>query len=95
MLGAWCWVHGRRASGDLSWKWVKVPPLPAHLGGLPSCHGASPVFGRVGSLCYHGDVEELMGWNFSQGWLWDSNSGIENLETKGVLATRGHTKASL
>lgn len=27
----------------------------------------SPIFGRVGSLCCHGDVEELMGWNSSQG----------------------------
>lgn len=27
----------------------------------------SPIFGRVGSLCCHGDVEELMGWNSLQG----------------------------
>lgn len=35
----------------------------------------SRIFGRVGSLCCHGDVEELMGWNSSQGWRWNGSSG--------------------
>lgn len=76
---------------------VSTPPCSSGDGvqAYPGVNGASPVFGRVGSLCYHGDVEELMGWNFSWGWQWDSNSGVEILETKGDLATQGHTKASL
>lgn len=62
----------------------------------PGVNGASPVFGRVGSLCYHGDVEELMGWNFSQGWLWDRTVALRHWKQKGTpRPLRVTTKASL
>lgn len=46
--------------------------------------------------CYHGDVEELMGWNFSQGWLWDSTVALRHWKQKGTARPlRVTTKASL
>lgn len=76
---------------------VSAPPCSSGDGvqAYPGVNGASPVFGRVGSLRYHGDVEELMGWNFSQGWLWDSNSGIEIRGNKRGLGHSGLHQSQL
>lgn len=71
VLGGGCWrqsaglIVGAQARG--------YPDLPSCISGegvqepLASIL-LSPVFGRVRSLSCHGDVEELMGWNSSQGW---------------------------
>lgn len=73
---------------------VSTPPCSS-VQAYPGVNGASPVFGRVRSLCYHGDVEELMGWNFSRGWLWDRNSGVDIRGNKRGLGHSGSHQSQL
>lgn len=78
---------------------MKSPPLSVHVG--MECRPTLVSVEHLLSLgesgaCYHGDVEELMGWNFSQGWLWDSTVALRHWKQKGTARPlRVTTKASL
>lgn len=87
-----------RPCGCPGWARVEVSGSPACLekGCRPALAWAllAPIFGSVGSLCCHGDVEELMGWNSSQGRWWDgsSSSTREDAQNQRVStsALQGH-----
>ena len=92
-----------RRGGCPDWRRVEVSGSPVRVekGCRPALARAllSPIFGRVGSLCCHGDVGALMGWNSSQGWWWDGggSSTVQRCPKQkgGTSAVQGHSQVQL